>query len=67
VTESNRCFCTETADGYVTVRRDWPTTDAYPRDTLLSAVDPGKCVALGTVWTGNLKPEIDGTSTRSRS
>jgi hypothetical protein len=29
------------------------------RDTVLSAVDPGKLLALGSVWEGSLKPRLD--------
>lgn len=29
------------------------------RDSMLNAISPGKVLALGTVWTGSLAPEID--------
>lgn len=29
------------------------------RDSMLNAIGPGKVLALGTVWTGSLVPEID--------
>lgn len=29
------------------------------RDSMLNAINPGKVLALGTVWTGELQPQID--------
>lgn len=33
----------------------------FVRDDLLSAIPPGKVLALGTVWTGELRPVLDMT------
>lgn len=52
------------------VLKDVPTTDARilgtrqrrrTRDDLLNAIPSGKLLALGTVWSGDLKPIVDAT------